>query len=368
MEQSRVYYASASLSERGGPLKKLEIILQEGKFLKIIQEKDVVAIKLHFGELGNSRYLRPIWIRKLADLIGQKGATPFMTDTTSLYKHARHTWYDYLETARKNGFTPETIGCPLIIADGIKSNGVRVEIENPLRIDQIKVAQAIYDADIMICVTHLTLHGGVGIGGAIKNVAMGCTTKETKMAMHTSTSKPIFSREKCILCGLCLKHCPGEAFSRENKQIIFAEEKCVGCGNCIAFCKGEAIKVPWGPNTEKGIIDGFRGVVSSFGEGRIIYVTLGLDITGDCDCLSKSDLPVVPDIGILVSLNPLALDKASWDLITQAPGYPNSKAEAKKKGEDILPKLYPKVDLNYFWKACQEKGLGNLNYELIRID
>ncbi len=96
------------------------------------------------------------------------------------------------------------------------------------------------------------------------------------------------------------------------------------------------------------------------------FINFGFDITSHCDCLGKSKLPVVPDIGILASRDIVACDKASYDLVTQAPLYPGSDLEKKgiKAGQGKVESVYPNVDTPKFWKLCEKAGLGNLQYEM----
>lgn len=352
---------------------KLEKMFVRSGIKDRVEKSDIVAIKLHFGELGNIRYLRPSFVRKVVEIVKKIGATPFLTDTTTLYRRARHTLFDYLDTAARNGFTRETMGCPILIADGLHgSDGEWVELESFQKFRRVKVAQYVYEANFLISLAHLTLHGAAGLAGSLKNVAMGCTTKETKLAMHSSKAKPKYNQEKCTLCLECLRICPGQAFYQENRRIYFQPEKCIGCGECIAICPSKAITVPWGSvlalDVQKGLMDGFKGVTSTF-EGKAGFINFGFDITAHCDCEGESKLPVVPDIGILASLDVVACDKASYDLITQAPIYPGCELERKriKPGHNKVESIYPDIDTTAYWKLCQQSGLGNLEYELETI-
>jgi len=356
-----------------GAWSKLEKLFVRSGIKERIEESDIVAIKLHFGELGNTRYIHPSFVRKVVEIVKETGATPFLTDTTTLYRRARHTLFDYLDTAARNGFTRETVGCAILIADGLHgSNGEWVELQSFQKFKRVKVAQAVYEADFLISLAHLTFHGAAGLAGSLKNVAMGCTTKETKLAMHSSKAKPKYDQEKCTLCLKCVRICPGNAFCHKNKRIYFQPEKCIGCGECIAVCPSQAITVPWGSvlalDVQKGLMDGFKGVTSTF-EGKAGFVNFGFDITPHCDCPGKSKLPVVPDIGILASLDVVACDRASHDLITQAPIYPGSELERKgiKAGQNKVESIYPDIDTTAYWKLCQQSGLGNLQYELETI-
>ena len=365
MQKSKVFHILPD-----EPWSKIDRLFTRSGIKKQIKDDDIVAIKLHFGELGNTRYIHPIFVRKIVELVKEAGGRPFLTDTTTLYKHARHTLFDYLETAAKNGFTRESMGCPVLIADGLHgTNGQWVEFESFHKFKRVKIAQSIYEADFLISLAHLTFHPDAGFAGSLKNVAMGCTTKETKLAMHSSEAKPSYNEEKCTRCLRCVKICPGEAFYEKDSQIHYQAEKCIGCGECIAVCPSGAITVPWASvfawDVQRGLMDGFKGVASVFKE-KVGFINFGFDITSHCDCMAKSKLPVVPDIGILASCDVIACDKASYDLVMEAPLYPGSELERKdiKAGQNKVEFIHSDVDTSRYWKLCEKTGLGNLQYEL----
>ncbi|MBE0478785.1 DUF362 domain-containing protein [Candidatus Aerophobetes bacterium] len=365
MQKSKVFHIPAVK-----PWKKIDRLFSQSGIKDTIKDEDIVAVKLHFGELGNTRYIRPIFARKIVDLVKEAGGRPFLTDTTTLYKRARHNLFDYLDAAAKNGFTTESMGCPILIADGLHgTNGKWIELDSFNKFKRVKVAQSIYEADFLISLAHITFHPETGFAGSVKNVAMGCATKETKLAMHSSEAKPAYNKEKCTLCLRCVKICPGAAFYEKTKQVYYQKEKCIGCGECISVCPSEAIKVPWASvlafDVQKGIMDGFKGVTHIFGE-KMAFINIGFDITSHCDCPGESELPVVPDIGILASSDAIACDKASYDLVTQAVAYPGSEVQQKgiDKDEDKIEPVYPDVDISRYWSLCKEAGLGNVHYEL----
>ena len=234
------------------------------------------------------------------------------------------------------------------------------------------MAQAIYEADFLISLAHVTLHPQGGLAASIKNVAMGCTTKETKLAMHSSEAKPSRNEEKCTQCLRCVKICPGEAFYEKTSQIHYQAEKCIGCGECIAVCPSGAITVPWASvfalDVQRGLMDGFKGVASVFKE-KVGFINLGFNITPHCDCKGNSKLPLIPDIGILASQDVLACDKASYDLMKKAPPYPGSDLDVREiyRRKDKIESIYPAVNFSGFWKLCKETKLGSLEYELREV-
>lgn len=354
---------------------KMRRILNQTKIKERIEKDEIVAVKMHFGEMGNVRYIHPSLAREIVDAVKEAGGRPLLTDTSTLYRYARQSLFDYLQTAAKHGFTSETMGCPTIIADGLRgTSGQWVEIARPHRLKRVKVAQAVFESDFLIVLSHLTLHG-TGLAGAVKNVAMGCTTKETKLAMHASEAKPTYNKSKCTLCLNCVRICPSEAFYRnEKRQVEYDPEKCIGCGECVAHCESGAIAVPYEAmriqDQHIGHMDGFAGVISTFSSEKQFYVNVAMDVTSHCDCAEESDIPMVPDLGILASYDPIACDKASFDMLTQAVAYPGSEMEKQRigKGDDKVRAAYPKVDMSRYWRLCQESELGSVDYELEVLD
>ncbi len=365
MKESKVYMIGPKAAWQN-----LDKLFARTGIRKKIEKDEIVAIKIHFGEMGNIRYIRPALARQVVDMVKKAGGRPFLTDTTTLYRHARHNLFDYLQTAARNGFTSETMGCPVIIADGLRgTSGQWIELTNHQKLKKVKVAQAVFESDFLIALTHFTLHPDAGIGGSIKNIAMGCTTKETKLAMHTSQAKPKYEASKCTLCFSCVRVCPAGAFYQKGKKEIgYDPEKCIGCGECIAYCPSRAITVPWESvfslDVQKGIIDGFCGVISRFSSEKRFFINICLDITHHCDCMKESHLPIVPDLGILASYDALACDKASFDLLNKGTNYPGSESDRKGAKKDKVKTIYPRVNMDKFWKLCKNSGLGNLEYSL----
>ena len=367
MEKSKVFFITPEKAWQ-----RLDRIFSRAKLN--IEKEEIVAIKLHFGELGNIRYIRPAIVRKVVDMVKKRGGKPFLTDTTTLYRHARQTMFDYLETARKNGFTPETMGCPIIIADGLKGNsGEWVELSSWRKLKRVKVAQAIFESDFLICLSHVTFHIQTGLGASIKNIAMGCTTKETKLAMHASAAKPTYNRSKCILCMTCVRVCPGNAFRKSKDRIIYEPEKCIGCGECIAYCPSGAIKVPWSSvlnyDLQKSMLDAVSGVISGFPPQKRFFINVALDVTPHCDCPPESLLPAVPDIGIFASYDAVACDKASFDFIKEAAAYPGSEIDRKRKGrgDEKINVIYPDIDMERYWEVCEQAQVGSVEYEIEKL-
>jgi len=342
----------------------LKMIFEKLAIPERIPKGASVALKLHFGEIDNYTHLRPDLVKKLVDLLKGQKARPFLTDTNTLYRHQRSNTFDHLRTAAAHGFTSESMGCPIIIADGLRSWGRTVTLDSPYRLNEIEVALGIADADALITLTHLTFHHVVGLGGAIKNLAMGCVCRGTKLLCHAVPGATVkLNHDRCIVCGTCVEICPGSAYEKVEGKIEFSPEKCVGCGDCIHHCPVQAISPRWDtPRGEvhKGLIDSARGVLQAMEGKPLFHLMVLMDVTLQCDCCPTTQR-IVPDIGILGSTDPVALDRVAQDLLAQAPPSPGV---AGAEGTDKLQTHYPEIDMNAYWGFCTGARIGTTNYNL----
>jgi len=330
----------------------------------IVSAGDSVAVKVHMGEYGSSAYLRPPIVRRVCDLIEETGAQPFVTDTTTLYPVGRFTASQYLATAAFNGFTEETLGAPVIIADGEQGyDGEWVDIPKRVSdcsLDRIKIAREIFNADSMIVLSHLKGHELSGFGGSIKNVAMGCVTKESKAAQHR-VNRGVIDLSKCTGCGQCVEACAFKALSLVEEKMVRDEEKCMNCNNCLYTCPEGVFSLP--PQAKEVfqvyLAHAAAGVLSRI-RSKVAFINFVQDVTPLCDCVTPSGLSVVPDIGILASVDAVAIDRASLDLIAQS--KPVGKF-ANISSPDILGEINGTDSLIHV-RTAQELGLGNMEYQL----
>jgi hypothetical protein len=359
-------------------LDKLDILLDRTHLKEKIREKDLVAIKLHFGERGNTAFVRPIFLRRVVDRVKKYKGKPFLTDTNTLYIGSRSEAVSHLTTAYQNGFVDAVVDAPLLIADGLRGNSaMKVRIDKPL-FKTVSIAHAIYMADVLISVAHFKGHELSGFGGTLKNLGMGCASREGKLSQHSNIS-PQVKEKPCKGCELCLAWCPQEAISMRppkseaggKLKIAFIDsKKCIGCGECILTCPTGAILIQWNetiPIFQKKMVEYAFGAVQKK-KGEALYLNFLTQITPACDCNGFSDTPIVNDIGILSSEDPVAIDQASVDLVNGEEGNRSSKLpSAWKPGEDKFRAVYPEVDWNIQLAYGEEIGLGTREYELIKI-
>jgi len=375
---SPVFFSDLKLESGKTLLDKLDILLDRADLKGKIREKDLVAIKLHFGEKGNTAYVRPIFLRRVVDRVKQFKGKPFLTDTNTLYTGARSEAVSHLSTAVENGFAESVINAPILIADGLRGNSaVKVRINRPI-FKTVSIAREIYMTDALIVVTHFKGHELSGFGGALKNLGMGCASREGKLSQHSNIS-PQVKKKACQGCETCLSWCAQEAISMlslkpgveaKRGNAFIDPKKCVGCGECILSCPSGAIQIQWNENIpifQKKMVEHAYGAVQNK-KGKVLYLSFLTQISPACDCYGYSDASIVNDIGILSSEDPVAIDKASVDLVNGEVGNRASKLQKNwNPGEDKFRAVYPEVDWSIQLAYAEEIGMGTRKYELIKI-
>ncbi|MCD1294222.1 4Fe-4S ferredoxin [Methanocella sp. CWC-04] len=366
---SDVFFASFRARSPGeNKLSKIKKLFSESGFNELIDEDDLTAIKVHFGEAGNDTFVSPIFIRPVVDRVKRNMGKPFVTDTATLYNGYRRNAVDHVTTAITHGFGFSVLDAPVIIADGLTGNDhVEVEIEKG-HFKTVRIASGIHEADSMIVMSHFKGHCMAGFGGAIKNLAMGCAPPAGKLEQHCA--KAMVDTDKCIGCGKCSKACEYYAIHIVDKKSRVDEEKCISCGECAAACPEYAIDFDWEKDVpvfiEKMVEYAYGAVKDK--KGKAGYINFLMNITPDCDCAPFSDTPIVPDIGILASKDPVAIDKASVDLVNKQIGIQASMLACNlEEGKDKFRGLWDNVDGNRQLVYGEKIGLGSTDYRLIEI-
>ena len=375
MEKSKVYYTDfrAKLGE-GLPL-KLQRLIRTAGIDQIDMEGKFVAIKMHFGELGNLGFLRPNYARAVADVVKSLGGKPFLTDCNTLYPGSRKNALEHLYCAWENGFTPMTVGCPILIGDGLKgTDDVEVPVEGGEYVKAAKIGRAVMDADIFISLSHFKGHEMTGFGGAIKNIGMGCGSRAGKKEQH-SNGKPVINADACRGCKRCLHECAnnGLHFDEATRKMQVVTENCVGCGRCVGACNFDAIAFANDAATKelncrmaeytKAVIDGRPG----------FHISLVMDISPNCDCHPENDAPILPDIGMFCSFDPLALDQACVNACLRQqplPGsqlYDNMHKEGFCDHHDHFENSTPESEYKTCLAHAEKIGIGSREYELIEM-
>ena len=366
---SKVYFSDFRVKEGDTLPRKLHRLMKEAGFENIDFQDKFVAIKIHFGELGNLAFLRPNYARVVADYVKERGGKPFLTDCNTLYVGSRKNGLDHMETAYLNGFSPYTTGCHVIIADGIKGTNETLVPINCEYVQDARIGAAIMDADIVISLSHVKGHEQAGFGGALKNLGMGSGSRAGKMQQHCD-GKPTVNQKQCIGCGSCARICAHDGPQLENGKCSIDMDKCVGCGRCIGVCPRDAIRPAWDA-TAHGLNCRIAEYAYAVCKDRpAFHISLICDVSPNCDCHSENDVPIIPDVGMLASFDPVAIDQAAADLCIAQPVNAGSllddiMSEDHEEG-DHFHILHPDT----YWEVCVEHaekiGLGTREYELIK--
>ena len=365
----RVYFAAAQGEPGRNKFDRISELLQAASVNERFRAGDLVAVKVHWGEIGNADFIPSFFVRHIVDEVKKGGAIPFVTDTNTLYRGTRHDAVSNLKTAAQHGFTPETVGAPLLVADGLRGSDYR-EVPVPgVHTQSARVATAISEADGMVVVSHVKGHMVFGYAGALKNLGMGCSPSGSKQFLHANI-RPRVDTKRCTGCGTCFKHCHFDAITMHSssdgahKKAQIDLKICTGCGECVGVCPEEAIPIDWGGKpaaTQEKTAEYACGVVAGK-EGRCLYINFLTAVVPDCDCSDWSDRPMVPDLGYLVSTDPVAIDQASIDLVLQAPV-----ASWMKTQEDPFLAAHP-IDYRPILEHAERLGMGHRAYELINLE
>ena len=373
MAKSKVYYTDFRSKLGEGLPTKLKRLLKTAGMDQMDLENKFVAIKMHFGELGNLGFLRPNYARAVVDMVKEMGGKPYLTDCNTLYPGSRKNALEHLECAWQNGFTPLTVGCPILISDGLKgTDDISVPVEGGEYIKEAKIGRAVMDGDVFISLSHFKGHEMAGFGGAIKNIGMGCGSRAGKKDQH-SNGKPTIDQESCKGCRRCMRECAnnGLVFDAEKKKMQVNADNCVGCGRCLGACNFDAIRFTNDAATKelncrmaeyaKAVVDGRPN----------FHISLIVDVSPNCDCHAENDAPILPNIGMFASFDPLALDQACVDACLKQEPLPNSQLSDNMHSEhfcdhhDHFVNSTPESEYKTCLEHAEKIGLGSREYELI---
>jgi len=363
---SDVYFTDMKVSDKS-LLEKLRALAFSAGIDKMDMDKKFVAVKIHFGEPGNMSYLRPNYSKVIVDIIKEKGGIPFLTDCSTLYVGRRKNAAEHLDAAYENGYNPFATGCHVVIGDGLKGDDdVDVPIDCPL-LKTAKIGRAVVDADIIISITHFKGHELTGFGGSIKNLGMGCASRRGKMELHSS-NKPSVNGKECNGCGYCVNKCAYSAITINKKKASIDENACVGCGRCISMCRHDAINVEMDQPHDILCERTAEYALASITGKPNFHISFAIDISPFCDCYAKNDIPIVPDIGMFASYDPVALDVACADIVNEQPAAKDSVLFGKMNcGSDKFTCTHPSTDWRKMTEHAEKIGLGIRKYNIRKV-
>jgi uncharacterized Fe-S center protein len=357
MPKSKVYVMPATGSDPADAIaaKAKTAYLATG-FNDLLGAGDFAALKIHFGEAGNTGYIKPAWLAGLIWEVRQKTPHAFLTDSNTLYVGNRSNSIDHLRLAWSHGFTPEITGLPVIVADGLIGRDKQEPRSAQARTASSKIASAILDSDALVCLTHVTGHVQTGLGAAIKNTGMGCASRAGKLDQH-SVTHPRVNAKQCRNCSVCMSFCPETAIVQAEGHVVIDPARCIGCGECLVVCKFGAVKMKWDEDSlrlQEKMAEYAQRVASHF-KGKAVYLNFLIQVTKDCDCMAKNQKRIAEDVGIVASLDPVAVDQATADLLV-----------ARGGGQDPLRAGYD-IDWSGQLAHGEKIGLGKRAYDLVAL-
>ena len=353
---SKVYFVptkdGVSKDERAQAALK---IFQAASVSDKIEEGEYVAVKLHVGDQNNVTAIPPETIRPLVDEIKKKKGLPFLTETSTLYKGVRMNAVTHIMHAVSRGFTIENTGAPFIMADGLAGDSEKAVAIDGVLFKEVSVAKEARMSDFLLVISHMTGHMVAGFGATIKNLGMGLASRKGKLRQHSSMSPEVIPAS-CVMCGKCLQWCPVDAISKANDKALIDKDTCIGCGECLAVCRFGAIKYDWGADSkwmQEAMAEHALGVVK---DKKAFYINDCCTMTQECDCMPTKQEVFIPDVGVLGSWDPVALDQASIDL-------------TKHDGDiNLSEKSYPNLDGNAQLIHAEKIKMGTRQYELITLE
>ncbi|MGQ9678119.1 MAG: DUF362 domain-containing protein [bacterium] len=324
------------------------IILEQSGFFNRTRPHKKVALKVHFGEAGNNNHINPDFVRAAAVVSVNHDLQPVIVETTALYRGRRQRASEHIKLAHEHGFTVNRTLAPIEILDGeygAHFYPVALEFapEKPAYL-----AGRLRFFRYIVNLAHFTGHFVAGFGGAIKSLAMGLAAKAGKLAMHSS-SKPRVDEDRCLSCGACVDYCPHDAIDFVH-YVARIGRSCVGCGGCLAVCPHGAIKINWdgaSDSVQRSIAEYCYAVLK---HRAAIHFNFLLKITPNCDCYPQTEKPMMPDVGLFASFDPVACDQAALDRVGP-----------------VLKKIYPHLNPEIVLARGVEIGLGNRNYQLVQF-
>ncbi|MBI1922335.1 MAG: DUF362 domain-containing protein [Geobacter sp.] len=366
---STVYFTDMRAGHKENLFGKIGRLLQSCGITERISEGDLVAVKVHFGERGNHTFVRPIFVRRVVDEIKACQGRPFLTDSSTLYPGERKEAVSALACAIENGFAYSVVGAPLIMCDGLRGHTeIEVEVNGEIY-KKVPIGAEIVEADALVAVSHFKCHEICGFGGALKNLGMGCSSRQGKLMQH-STVAPKVAEKFCTACGLCLKACAHNAIAMIEGKARVLDEKCAGCGRCITACLKKAINVQWNesiPLVMRKMAEFAKGAVAGK-EHKTLFINFITQVSPACDCYGHADAPIVNDIGICASVDPVALDQACADLVNGAQGNQSTALQSgHEPGGDKFRGVYHHIDWEIQLDHAEKVGIGSKKYELVKI-
>lgn len=335
------------------------------KFERLIDKmglKEVVkgkwtAVKMHLGRRIGYTTIHPLFVKILIDKLKSYGAKVFITDQE-------------VDGARNRGYTEELLGVPILAACGVMSKYYYEKHVDFNTFKNVDIAGNIYDAEVMIDLSHVKGHGVCGYGGACKNIAMGCVTDRTRMQIHSLEGGLEWDEDLCTHCKLCVNNCNHYANSFKDDKYKVNFHHCTYCQHCVKVCPVGAVTMNANrfEDFQTGMAICTEEVLKTFAPGHVFYINFLTNITALCDCWGLTTPALVPDIGVMASQDIVAIEKACLDAIKVEDLIPAGVPQGMELGSSghLFERLHgknPFIQLH----ELEKRGLGIQEYHIEEI-
>ena len=294
MGKSKVYFIKEITPENVVKLYKLLGVKLPGK----------VAVKVHSGEEGNQNYLKPEFMKDIVEYVNGT-----IVECNTAYAGERNTTEKHLKTIKKHGWN-DIFDVDLMDAEG---PDITIPIENGFHLKEDYLGKNIKNYDSMLVISHFKGHPMGGFGGALKQLSIGCASSVGKAWIHSAgTNKDQYT-----------------LWDNLPKQEDFLES----------------------------MADAASAVVKYF-NGNMAFINIMCNMSVDCDCCADAEDPCLKDIGVLASLDPIAIDQACIDLVQKSndPGK-----------EHFMERVNSRNGIHTI-EAASKLGFGSRDYELIEVE
>jgi uncharacterized protein len=323
-------------------------LIEQSGFLEKINCRRRLGIKVHFGEDGNHNYLDPSFVRAAVEVVCRRVTDCVLLETSTLYRGRRATAKTHLSLAHEHGFTLASVMMPIDIIDGRQgeaSYSVPVDLK---LVKEAHLGRRLKHVPTILNMAHFKGHFVTGFGGVLKNLAMGLASKRGKLEMHC-LSKPNVNPDRCTSCGDCVEYCPSDAIDFVH-EVARIGRSCSGCAACITVCRQGAIGLDWGEAAENVGLKVTEYALAVLRDRVALHLNFVINVTPNCDCMAVTEKPIMPDVGIFASLDPVACEQAAFD-----------------RAGPALKKTYPKLIPEKQIEHAEKIGLGSRKYELITV-
>jgi uncharacterized Fe-S center protein len=350
-------------------LQRYTQLLGESQLERLAKPREEILIRVDSGEVGAFRGLRPAFVRAVVEQVRALDRHPVLFDTCHLRQTAKGLGWSSVDAATINGLVSSALGTEINVGDGWGGGETELLAVEGEELGGIEVARVVVDGGGVVVMAHVTGHPLTGLSGALMALGEGCLGRTGKLRLAKGLLPSV--TPACDGCGACVDACPVDALSVVDGAARLDGQLCLGCSIiCAPTCPESALEVsPRDRERYARRVVEAGGAVHLAAMDKLLFVNLLLDVTVEPEAAGYSDLPVVPDLGVLISTDPVAVDTAALDLLDMAPGIPGTAAQAAGVLEPGSAKMEQLCGANprTLLAMAEEFGLGTRAYRLMSL-